>query len=44
MKVPPAQAPAFIVNPLNGLTMSFANLFRTNPSTAERLASRRGQP
>jgi heat shock protein HtpX len=44
MDVPPAQAQAFIVNPLTGREVSFANLFRTHPTTAERVARLRGQP
>ena len=43
MDVPPAQAQAFIVNPLTGRQVSFANLFRTHPTTAERVARLRGQ-
>jgi heat shock protein HtpX len=38
MNVSPAQAQAFIVNPLTGRKVSFANLFRTHPTTAERVA------
>jgi heat shock protein HtpX len=38
MNVPPAQASNFIVNPLTGRKVSFANLFRTHPATAERVA------
>jgi heat shock protein HtpX len=38
MDVPPAQAQAFIVNPLTGRQVSFANLFRTHPTTEERVA------
>jgi heat shock protein HtpX len=38
MNIPPAQASHFIVNPLSGRKVSFANLFRTHPSTAERVA------
>ena len=38
MDVQPAQAQAFIVNPLTGRQVSFANLFRTHPTTAERVA------
>jgi heat shock protein HtpX len=38
MQIPPAQAQAFIVNPLTGRKVSFANLFRTHPTTAERVA------
>jgi heat shock protein HtpX len=37
MDVPPAQAQAFIVNPLTGRKMSFANMFRTHPTTDERV-------
>jgi heat shock protein HtpX len=43
MDIPPAQAQAFIVNPLTGRQVSFANLFRTHPTTAERVARLRGQ-
>jgi heat shock protein HtpX len=42
MDIPPAQAQAFIVNPLTGRQVSFANLFRTHPTTAERVARLRG--
>jgi heat shock protein HtpX len=38
MDIKPAQAQAFIVNPLTGRTASFANLFRTHPTTVERVA------
>ena len=38
MDVDPAQAQAYIVNPLTGRQMAFANLFRTHPSTEERVA------
>ena len=38
MDVAPAQASHFIVNPLAGQKVSFANLFRTHPSTEERIA------
>lgn len=38
MDIAPAQAQAYIVNPLTGREMSFANLFRTHPTTAERVA------
>jgi heat shock protein HtpX len=38
MDVRPAQAQAFIVNPLTGRDVSFANLFRTHPTTTERVA------
>ncbi len=37
MDIQPAQAQAFIVNPLTGRQVSFANLFRTHPTTAERV-------
>jgi heat shock protein HtpX len=38
MDVQPAQAQAYIVNPLTGRKVQFANLFRTHPSTADRVA------
>ena len=38
MDVQPAQASAFIVNPLTGRKVGFANLFRTHPETSERIA------
>jgi len=38
MNIQPAQAQAFIVNPLTGRKVSFGNLFRTHPTTAERVA------
>ncbi len=38
MDVQPAQAQAFIVNPLSGRRVQFANLFRTHPTTEERVA------
>jgi len=38
MDVAPAQAQAYIVNPLSGRKVEFANLFRTHPSTEERVA------
>ncbi|WP_436793688.1 zinc metalloprotease HtpX [Actinospongicola halichondriae] len=37
MDVNPAQASAYIVNPLTGNRAQFANLFRTHPSTADRI-------
>lgn len=37
MQVQPAQASHFIINPLTGQQASFANLFRTHPSTEERI-------
>jgi heat shock protein HtpX len=42
MDIAPAQAQAFIVNPLTGRQVSFSNLFRTHPTTAERVARLRG--
>ncbi len=36
--VTPAQASAYIVNPLTGRKVAFGNLFRTHPSTEERVA------
>lgn len=38
MHVQPAQAQAYIVNPLTGRNVQFANLFRTHPPTADRVA------
>lgn len=38
MDIQPAQAQAFIINPLAGRHVSFASLFRTHPTTAERVA------
>ncbi len=38
MNIDPAHAQAFIVNPLTGRKMQFANLFRTHPDTADRVA------
>jgi heat shock protein HtpX len=38
MDVQPAQASMFIVNPLTGRKMQFANLFMTHPPTADRVA------
>ena len=38
MDVNPAQAQAYIVNPLTGRNVQFANLFRTHPTTEERVA------
>jgi heat shock protein HtpX len=37
MDVAPAQAQAYIVNPLTGREVRFANLFKTHPDTAERI-------
>lgn len=38
MDIAPAQASHFIVNPLTGRNVGFANLFRTHPTTQERVA------
>ena len=38
MDIDPAHASAFIVNPLTGRKMSFGNLWRTHPSTEDRVA------
>jgi heat shock protein HtpX len=38
MDISPAQSSAWIVNPLAGRKVSFANLFSTHPSTADRVA------
>jgi heat shock protein HtpX len=38
MAVNPAAATAYIINPLTGRKVSFANLFSTHPPTAERVA------
>ncbi len=38
MDVQPAQAQAYIVNPLSGRRTQLANLFRTHPTTEERVA------
>jgi heat shock protein HtpX len=38
MHVDPAHATAYIVNPLTGRRVPFANLFATHPPTAERIA------
>lgn len=37
MDVNPAQATAYIINPLTGRKVSFANMFSTHPPTAERI-------
>jgi heat shock protein HtpX len=42
MDVQPAQAQAYIVNPLAGRGVQFANLFRTHPPTEERVSRLRG--
>ncbi|MGD9797146.1 MAG: M48 family metalloprotease [Acidimicrobiia bacterium] len=38
MNIDPAHAQAFIVNPLTGRKVQFANLFRTHPLTEDRVA------
>ena len=38
MEVSPAEATAYIVNPLTGRKVNFANLFSTHPPTEERIA------
>jgi heat shock protein HtpX len=43
MDVSPAQATAYIVNPLTGRKLDFGNLFMTHPPTAERVARLRHQ-
>lgn len=42
MKVNPAQASMYIVNPLTGRKVAFANLFSTHPPAEERIARLRG--
>jgi heat shock protein HtpX len=37
MNIPPAEASAYIVNPLTGRKVDFGNLFTTHPPTAERI-------
>lgn len=43
MDVDPAQATAYIVNPLSGRKVNFASLFSTHPPTEERIARLRGR-
>jgi heat shock protein HtpX len=43
MDIDPAHASAFIVNPLSGRKMSFGNLWRTHPSTEDRVARLRSR-
>ena len=43
MNVDPAQATAYIINPLSGRKVNFANLFTTHPPTEERVARLRGR-
>jgi heat shock protein HtpX len=42
MDIDPAHAQAFIVNPLSGRKVQFADLFRSHPSTADRVTRLRG--
>jgi len=42
MNVDPAHATAYIINPLTGRKVQFANLFMTHPPTEERIARLRG--
>ena len=37
MECPPAEASAYIINPLTGRKANFANLFSTHPPTEERV-------
>jgi heat shock protein HtpX len=43
MNIDPAHAQAYIVNPLSGRQIQFANLFRSHPPTADRVARLRGR-
>ena len=43
MNVDPAQAQKYIVNPLTGRKVQFANLFTTHPPTADRIARLRSR-
>jgi len=43
MDVPPAQAQAYIVNPLTGRNFEFKSLFTTHPPTADRIARLRSR-
>jgi heat shock protein HtpX len=43
MDVNPAQAQAYIVNPLTGRNVQFSNWFRTHPPTADRIARLRSR-
>jgi heat shock protein HtpX len=43
MDIDPAQATAYIINPLTGRKVNFSNLFQTHPPTAERIARLRHQ-
>ena len=43
MDIDPAHASAFIVNPLTGRKLAFGNLFRTHPTTEDRVARLRAR-
>jgi heat shock protein HtpX len=43
MDIDPAHAQAFIINPLTGRQVQFANLFRTHPPTDDRIARLRSR-
>ncbi len=43
MEIDPAQATAYIINPLTGRKVNFAGWFQTHPPTAERIARLRNQ-
>jgi heat shock protein HtpX len=43
MNIDPAHAQAFIINPLTGQKVQFANLFRTHPPTEDRIARLRSR-
>src|SRR4051812_35512604 len=43
MKIDPAHAQAFIINPLSGQKIQFSNLFRTHPPTEDRIARLRSR-
>ncbi len=43
MNIDPADATAYIINPLTGKQANFANLFRSHPPTADRIARLRHQ-
>ena len=43
MDIDPAHAQAYIINPLTGRKVQFANLFRSHPPTEDRIARLRGR-
>ena len=43
MDIDPAHATAYIINPLTGRKVNFANLFSSHPPTADRVARLRHQ-